>query len=160
MKFCITGLPRSRTKWFSEYFTACGYPCAHEGINGCASLDEYDNKMKNYDGNSDSGLAFYPFDGKTVIIDRDYDQVLRSLYPYFGDVNLILLKQKINELKGLRIKFEDINNRLKEIHEYCVGSTYNKEIAYRYKKMNIQVNMKSYQINKKTIKLFGALSCL
>ena len=160
MNFCITGLPRSRTKWFAEYFTACGHPCVHEGMNGCESVDEYEDLMGRYEGNSDCGIPFYPFDGKTVIIERNYDDVLDSLYQYFGDVNLMMLKGKLDKLKGLRVKFEDINDRLKEIHEYCVGDTYSEEIAERYKNMNIQVDMNNYQIDEKSLKLIGELSCL
>ncbi len=157
MNFCITGLPRSRTKWFSEYFTACGYKCLHEAINGCGTIEEYENKVKNVYGNSDSGIPFYPFKGKTVIIERDKVEVEQSLSRYFDNVNVDNLVNMLKPLTGLRIKFEDINERLREIHEYCVGDTFNKEIANRYKDMNIQVDMKKYKVSEKTMNLLGEL---
>ena len=125
MRFAITGLPRSRTAWFSAYFTSCGFLCAHEGMNGCASIAEYQNKMKAFEGNSDSGIPLYPFEGKMVIIERDKEEVKKSLSRFFDDVHSVdLLQERLDKLDGLRVNFEDINERLQEIHEYCVGNTY------------------------------------
>jgi len=161
MRFCITGLPRSRTAWFAAYFTACGYKCAHEGINGCGSIMEYEEKMDKYDGNSDSGAMLYPFKGKTVIIERDIDEVKKSLVRCFGDVeenNLIYsMKRKLDKLKGLRIKYNDIDDRLQEIHEYCVGNTYKSEVADMFKNMNI--TLKKIDVHENTATLLGELLC-
>jgi len=56
-KFFITGLPRSRTAWFSAFMTASGYPCLHEGLNGCKSIAEYKQKIK-HKSDSNTGFIF------------------------------------------------------------------------------------------------------
>ena len=158
MRFAITGLPRSRTAWFSAYFTASGFLCAHEGMNGCKSIAEYQNKMEAFEGNSDSGIPLYPFEGKTVIIERDKEEVKESLLRYFDDVSTLdLLQERLDKLDGLRVKFEDVNDRLQEIHEYCVGDTYRPEIAELFK--NMTINLRTLTINENSMKLIGELLC-
>ena len=44
--FFITGLPRSRTAWFSAFMTASGFPCGHELINNCETIEEYKEKIR------------------------------------------------------------------------------------------------------------------
>ena len=46
--FFITGLPRSRTAWFSAFMTASGFPCGHELINNCETVEDYKEKVKDY----------------------------------------------------------------------------------------------------------------
>ena len=156
MKFAITGLPRSRTAWFAAYFTACGYKCAHEGMNGCGSIKEYEKEMESFDGNSDCGIAFLPFDGNTVIIERDKNEVKRSLSRFFDDTDVIDLSQeRLDKLDGLRVKFKDIDDKLQEIHEYCVGNTYDPYIAKLFK--NMSISMKTLTITNDSSKLLGEL---
>ena len=158
MIFCITGLPRSRTAWFSAYFTACGYKCAHEGMRDCQSIIGYNKKMLDYDGNSDCGIALYPTTEKIVIIERDKDDVKKSLRKYFKNIGIVdLLHDKLKRLNGLRVKFDDIDIRLQEIHEYCVGNTYDSEVADMFKQFNITTNVLS---TKNSEKILGELLCL
>lgn len=155
MKFCITGLPRSRTAWFSAYFTACGYKCAHEGMNGCESIVEYLDRMSMYEGNSDCGCVFYPHQ-KTVIIERDAEEVKKSLSRLFDDVSFVdLCNEKMKKIDGLRVKFEDIDERLQEIHEFCVGKTYNTTIAEQFK--NMKITIKNINVDNKSVKMLGEL---
>ena len=162
MNFCITGLPRSRTAWFAAYFTASGHLCAHEGMRGCNSVSEYYKKMEDYEGDSNCGAVLINCK-KTVIIERDPTEVKNSLYNLFGntiavDNTIDFFYEKLKHKDGLRIKFSEIDDNLKLIHEYCVGDTYNENIAEMMKKLNITTN--DYAVDEKSTKLLGELLCL
>ncbi len=147
MRFLIVGLPRSRTAWFSAYFSACGYLCIHETIKYCDSLEDYKNLINLYGCDSSSAGMLCPeiFD-RIVIIERDISEVFESLL-YQSDqydkkklLNvLITLKEKMDLMIGLRIPYNDINNRLQEIHEYCVPTPFNHLISQQYKNMKIEL---------------------
>lgn len=121
MSFLITGLPRSRTAWFAAFFTALGYPCKHEMLRDCESEEDFLAQLQDY-GNSDCGLCFYPglqeLDMPLVIIERDCNTML----------------------KGLKVRFEDIDRRLSEIVEYCVGVKPDQHVVDLFCQLNIQLN--------------------
>lgn len=168
--FFITGFPRSRTKWFSEYFSGLpGVYCYHEAMNGCHSRDDFHARMRafpvDYIGNSDSGLMYSGFQQEymgcpTVIIERDIDEVYDSLCRLFGPKmvheanhmdSLQDQKARLDKLDGLRVKFEDIDRRLEEIHDHCVQVPFNEVYARRCINRNIQVqnltvDMQSYRM--------------
>jgi len=155
MYFCITGLPRSRTAWFAAYFTACGVKCSHEAMRECDSIADYEELTKSIDGNSDSSVVLYPTTEKLVIIDRDKDDVIESLIPIFGEQHKDSIVQTIDmmiarmkKLDGLRVKFNDINDRLEEIHHYCIDAKYNDFIGNLYKDMKINTTVLSYDGNQ------------
>ena len=131
--FFITGMPRSRTKWFSEYFTMTGAPCIHDAIGYCSRADVY-ALVEAGVGISDSGmwitdlLEVFP-DVPVVVIDRDCAEVEVALgaigLPYHP-----LLKQGSADVKNsLRVPFRDINNRIEEIHTFCTKRPFRKELA-------------------------------
>jgi len=163
MNFCITGLPRSRTAWFAAYFSASGHKCAHEGLNGCATIEEYTEKMKGYEGNSDCCSYLASPDIKTVIIERNVDDVRVSLYKIFSghelsvDNLLVEITDKLSKAEGLRVSFDDIDKRLEEIHRYCVGDTYNEETATMFKNLKIETN--NYYVSEETGALVRSLLC-
>jgi hypothetical protein len=167
--FFITGLPRSRTKWFSEYFTGLkNVYCYHEALNGCESKDHFDIRMRapfaKHVGNSDSGLMITDFQQRfmapTVIIERDLDEVAESLSKQFGALlfeegegrkHLEKNKAQLDRLTGLRIPFDEIDERLQEIHEYLVPVPFDEEHAQtlinrRIQVDNLSVNLRSYRI--------------
>jgi len=163
MKFCITGLPRSRTAWFAAYFSAAGHPCAHEPFAKCKTAEDVERAHQKYEGISDSFMLFLPFDGKRVVIERDPEAVKKSLIGKFGfdlDKTNYLIEQAVEclpEVDGLRVKFEDINDRLQEIHEYCVDSPYDPELGEMFKNLNIQVER--MEMTKEFISLVGGVLC-
>lgn len=157
--FFITGLPRSRTNWFSAYFSSLpGVYCAHELMNGCRSRAELGMRLRSlnadYSGNSDSGLMYSNFQQEfmgspTVIIERDIEDVYFSLGQMFGprlvedSSQLDRLKDqqdKLSKLSGLRIPYEEINNRIQEIHEHLVGVPFDQGHAEQFINKNIQVD--------------------
>lgn len=150
LKFFITGLPRSRTAWFANFFTTGGSFCYHEALNHYPNKGALTGAMtgaKFYYGNSDSALPFTKFqewfNAPTVIIERNADEVIESLYKLYGEhaaiPKLVLAGQvKLKHLRGLRVAFQDIDSRLHEIWDYCVDSIYDVERAEALMKLNIQ----------------------
>ena len=163
MKFCITGLPRSRTAWFAAYFTATGNKCAHEPFAKCETEQDIENVKRKYVGISDSFMLFVPYSGKRVVIIRDEKAVKQSLFKGFGmdlDVSDRLISQASDILKyteGLRVEFDDINDRLQEIHEYCVDTPYDEDIGNMFKNLNIQVN--KLEFTEQFKELIGGVLC-
>lgn len=162
MEFCITGLPRSRTAWFAAYFTASGHLCAHEGMRGCNTVSEYYKKMEDYEGDSNCGAMLIPCE-KTVIIERNPADVKKSLYRLFDnqkeiDETIDFFHEKLKQKDGLRVRFSEIDENLKLIHEYCAGDTYKENVAEMMKKLNITTN--DYAVDEKSINLLGELLCL
>ena len=158
----ITGLPRSRTHWFAEYFSHyC--PSYHEPTNGILSKDELYQMIDNQCVISDSALFItdvferYP-NVPVVVIERDTDDVWESLCDYFESQGLptpsydFLLKQKtaVDQIKGLRVSFDEINGRLPEITRHF-GFEYDEEWGEALKGVNSQVlkltaNPESYDL--------------
>jgi len=151
--FFITGLPRSRTKWFSEYFSGIsGVFCMHQGLNGCYSEKSLLNKMSHVDseyvGNSDSlllmmNLSEYP----AVIVDRDIEEVLYSLSENTDiilDEELIRRYRFMGKLKdkmpGFHIPFREINANLDLIHEYLIDIPFDSHYASEMVRTNVQTH--------------------
>lgn len=142
-KFFITGLPRSRTAWFSAFMTASGFPCEHELINNCETIEDYKEKVKDL---SDSNTAFafvgnpYP-ERKVLVIHRD-DAPNKGFL-----VNL-------DNIKGLHVNFTDIHKRIGEIFFYLTGCELNIEIYNKFKMLNI-TTMEEMN-NEAAIRLYNA----
>lgn len=131
-KFFITGLPRSRTAWFSAFMTASGYMCLHEGLNGCRSIEEYKKKIKHVsDSNTGIILVGAPIDRPILVIHREdrHDGL-------FDNVDL-------NKIKGLHVEFSDIHDRIEEIFTYLTGDKIDWVIYNIFKDLNIttMINM-------------------
>lgn len=126
LMFFITGLPRSRTAWFSAFMTASGHPCLHEGMNNCTSLSEYKKKIRNT-SDSNTGLVFIgiPEQRPTLVIHRPerhegtYDNV------------------DLNDIKGLHVMFDEIDSRIDEIFNYLTGEKIDWNIYNAFKDLNI-----------------------
>ena len=147
MTFFVLGLPRSRTAWLANFLTYDDLFCYHEGINGCHSMDEYKQKIENC-GDSCTGLSFIDFepyfpDAKKVIIDTSIDKAVKfGLDAYGVDMTDILkqAKNKLDNINGLHIGLNDINDRLRDIWEYITDKPFNEKRAQLLTKLNIQVN--------------------
>ena len=152
--FFITGLPRSRTKWFADYFSGVHETiCWHEAMNGCHSVNDFLWKMTRlpfkHIGNSDSGLMYTNFQqwfmgAPTVVIERDPEAVLRSLEKKYGEhegMKDVLTDQlrRLENVQGLRIPFNEIDERIQEIHEYLVSVPFDDEYAQEMINQNRQV---------------------
>jgi hypothetical protein len=125
-KFFITGLPRSRTAWFSAFMTASGFPCLHEGINNCRTLEEYKYKVSEI-SDSNTGLCFL-----NHIDDRPLLVIHRKDYHDGAFENVSL-----HQLNGLHVNFNEIDDRISEIFTYLTGDHINKNIYDLFKGLNI-----------------------
>jgi len=144
--FFVIGLPRSRTAWLANFLTYGDHFCFHEGLNGCHSISEYKQKIA---GCGDSGTGLMMFDMNTLFPDspvviiesnpgRSIDFMLKTYGAY--EPSLIYeLWQKLDKIEGLRIRFEDINDRLEEIWTHLIGDGFDKRRADMLIKLNIQM---------------------
>ena len=139
--FFVTGLPRSRTAWFSKWLPNC----LHEGIEGCSTHQEFIEKLGNK-GDSDSALMFFPIDkyfskSPVVIIERDFDDVINSL-SVIGLMNdnvfefMKVSQKRLDKMKGLRVPFDDLP--LHDIWEYLIGTEFDSHEADKMNSTNIQ----------------------
>lgn len=136
MNFFILGMPRSRTAWLANFMTTGDVFCHHEGLNGCHTIDQYKDKLGTSDGDACTGLVLFDLDSqfpnaKKVIIERS-DRLPR-------DETVDYMQFKLNEIDGLRVKFEDIDSRLEEIHTYLTDQPYDVKRADMLKMLNVQV---------------------
>jgi len=120
MSFLITGVPRSRTAWFAALFTALGHPCKHEMLRDAKSEEDFLEQLKTT-GNSDCGLCFYP-----GLADLPYPLV-------------IVERNCKSKLRGLKVKFEDIDDRITEIVMYCTGAKPDPHTLDLFLQMNVQL---------------------
>ena len=134
-QFFITGLPRTRSSWFASFLSSGDTFCWHEALNGCNSRDDFYSRMRlpGYSavGNADCGLALTDFQqhfvGKTLIVHRPLDEVVRSLRGVGIRADAFLLdflkslQKKQKQLKGWHIKFSDIDRNIEGIHQYLTG---------------------------------------
>ena len=142
MAYFLTGLPRSRTAWFSEFLP----DCLHEGMNGCYTKQEYIYKL-GVGGDSSSGLMYFPIHefypgARVVIVQRDIDEVIESLATtrfFDKDSNysfLFDMSDRLDKMDGLRVDFHNLD--LEEIWDYLIGGDFNKDRADKLNNMNIQ----------------------
>lgn len=135
--FFVTGLPRSRTTWFSAYLD-----CEHD-LLGRVTRKAFYKIMPTLTGLSDSGLMFTDFqkkwDAPTLIIERDPLEVAESMERIGEPIPAALLSMgvaKLAEVQGLRVPIDEIDERLPEINDY-LGLEYDPIRAERYKRMKI-----------------------
>ena len=158
----ITGLPRSRTKWFAEYFSSL-VPAYHEPLNGITTKQQFYDLVKSKCVISDCGLYITDFqqrypDVPTVIIERDLSEVYSSLCNFMDSIGylhpsldfLLLQKKELDKLDGLRVPYSQINEKLESIHKY-LKIPFNQDHSDRMITVNVQVsevtrNIRSYQL--------------
>lgn len=144
--FFVIGLPRSRTAWLAAFLSSGNRFCYHEGLNGCPSFKAYRKKVQ---GVGDSGTALMLFDMNThfpgapiVIIERDPAYAIDFCYKTYGyyDPKAIYdLESRLNAIEGLRVHYDDINDRLEDIWTHLIGDGFDRQRADMLIKLDIQV---------------------
>lgn len=99
-------------------------------------------------GNSDCGLAYTDFQEKynspTLIIHRDKHEVLENLIENGitkdrSVINVLAdLENRLLDLKGLHVPFNEIDLRLPEIYKYLTGELPDENRVRLFTNMNIQ----------------------
>jgi len=118
----------------------------HEAINGCNSLDEYSNKIKDC---GDSTTGFIPLLNKikgmkTVIIKKNKKEIDNCISwcdeQYKIDSKELVndMSDQLNLIKGLVINQSEINEKLKDIWTYLVDDEWLDSYS-DLTKINIQV---------------------
>lgn len=146
--FLILGLPRSRTAWLANFLSYDGFHCSHEGLNGCKSIAEYKSKFVWQHGDASTGLVMFDFeerfkDFKIVIIDRDIAAAVEYGLKTYGvdqTVELSKLKERLDNMYGMHVNYDEINDDLEDIWDYITHKPYNKCRSEMLKGLNIQVN--------------------
>jgi hypothetical protein len=138
--FLITGLPRSRTAWWSVLTTTPVSTCAHEPMKDCKSFVDlvalWDRPGPPYSGVSDATALYVinrvlsEMQARTLMIDRPLADVAHSLHVYFKGMayDERAVRRTLDEMKGLmtrwrdhplvkRVAFDQLNNQ--EIVEEC-----------------------------------------
>tara|TARA_R110000803_G_scaffold34529_4_gene75314 strand:- start:949 stop:1470 length:522 start_codon:yes stop_codon:yes gene_type:complete len=146
MTFFVTGLPRSRTAWIANFLTYGDSLCYHEGLNGCNSMKEYQDKLE---GNGDSNTYLAVFDynkyfpnAKKIIIDSDVDKAIEFSREVCGtDVTKTIVKYKesLDAMEGLHIPLKKLNNSLGEIWNYVYDEQFNKKRSEMLIDLNVQM---------------------
>lgn len=155
--FWITGLPRSRTAWFSVAMRGAQSTCAHELTAIAQSYDDLKRLWLASDcafsGNADSGCGLHvhqilaDIQPRTLVIDRPIGQVLASCERAFGRP-IPRLADRLERLRSTlqvvhplvkRVRFSDLGDRdaLAEAAEWLVPG--HGEQAAQLADMNIQV---------------------
>ena len=146
MNFFVCGLPRSRTAWLANFLTVDRL-CYHEGLDGCHTLEEYKQKLGNNNGDSSTGLMLIDInnifpDSPKVVIRSDIKNAIDyayKAYGYYDPQYIEFLHEKLINIDGLHIRFEEIDERLEEIWNYLLDSPFNKERAEILKKLHIEI---------------------
>ncbi len=169
MNFFITGLPRSRTSWFSAFMTSGDVFCWHEAMNGCHTKEELTRRMNlggySIVGNSDSGLIYTDFekrfpDANTVVIHRKVDEVVDSLLDAGiiepenreGVANMLDdMSSKLEFVEGLHVEFKYIDQQINEIYTFCTGRDMDKNRFKLFQNLSIEplevlADLKSYEL--------------
>jgi len=126
--FFITGLPRSRTAWFSAFMTASGYPCLHEGMNNCTTNKEYKEKIKDI-SDSNTGLVF---------IDNPYpERPLLVIHRKGRFSDTAELEGALSGMDGMHVNFYELDSIMGEVFKYLTGKDINMDIYNTFRDLNI-----------------------
>ena len=128
MRFAITGLPRSRTKWASVFLSTPDCVVTHDSMDGEAIsttmvLDHWEK-----------------LDCKIVVIRRNLTDVINSLAGYkVSHAQLLDADRKMRELiksgRAMVIEYDDFDAR--KLWRYCYESDISNEYVEVFEDMNI-----------------------
>ena len=147
MNYFVIGLPRSRTAWLSVFLSQSGNYCHHEGLNGCRNTDDYKRKI-GANGDSSTGLMMFDvhkiYPGAPIVIIEKNNVELKSCIAWCNNTymadsknHIKRIKGLMDNIKGLRVKQCEINDRLPEIWEHLIGTPWDDNYA-NLQNFNIQ----------------------
>jgi hypothetical protein len=135
MKFAITGLFRSRTKWASAFLSTPDCPVLHD-----ATIDQYATACAISTPLVLKSWQYVPKDTKIVLIDRPLEDVVASMSKYeVPEYNIrYLAKYKAQLIANREVLVMDFNNLdAKALWLYCHGTEISDEYVKVYEDMNI-----------------------
>lgn len=169
--FFILGLPRSRTMWFSEFFTYDGVTCLHEHLSPYT-----ENKLlEGVRGYADTNplMTRNYGDNPVLIIERDKKAIIDSILTSFDPpqsikcwkntvTNIVTNYQNMLDLVQpklcMRINFEDINDSLVVISQFLLpDKPVNEKRIEAYQNKIIKTDnrdiTKTYMMNNEVVAL-------
>ena len=178
--FFITGLPRTRTAWMSQFFTTNESYCYHEALRKAVTTSKVADTMlcreEYYVGNSDSSLPFYIDDmmeyfpdAPILIIERDVfevDQSLRNLFGGNHDEILLKTMRQLDRIKDeyytVSVNFEELDDPavVEDVWKYLIPAIpFDKGHFERFNELNISINKKKYMssITEETVETVNEL---
>ena len=159
MNFFVIGLPRSRTAWLANFLTYDNHFCFHEGLDNCATVEEYKQKLGQNKGDSSTGLMLLDMnnefpDAPKVIIENDMSKAIDysyKTYGYYDPAYIQGLNTKLLAIDGLHINYHEIDQSLKQIWDYLIGTPFNHERAELLKRLKIEIK-DPYNFNTESMK--------
>jgi len=158
MDFFITGMPRSKTAWFSAYFTHDNFICHHEQLanEGLISILIHKESDLIREGISDSALLNCWEDitisfsrSKWIIIEREFKECRASCLK-FGISEHIIMSAKKQLDKMIEAKRDDPNCLIlpfdftpMQLEQACdhIGMQYDHRYSTEMMRMNIQMTI-------------------
>lgn len=158
-RYLITGLPRSRTAWFSVVMNCAGTSCRHEITREIKSFEDLKAKWPDGTGLSDAALGFQlrrivdEIGPRALVIERDLEDVMASFLKYMTGVpvnlrvleeHLTLLSNRLNEVQNpefvRRLRFESLDdpNAIKWAMNWLAPEC-DKSMIVDVMRMNVQV---------------------
>ena len=159
--FLITGLPRSRTAWFSAFMSTGSSICFHEPLKFMSDISELPEALRSvnhtYVGASDSGAGYFlPWitqrmpDMQILVIDRDIDVVEASMtrigYPMRQALSL--LSERLLSVKGcpgvMWVSFDSLNDKriMQKIWWHLMpGAAFDEERYEVFKDLRIEADV-------------------
>lgn len=149
--FVVAALPRSRTAWLARFLSYGNESmCLHDVSQERGWEERLDHLTHNHVGISDTSIAStwerIPQSAKVVTIRRDPMQVSKSLLRNDWPVPNRLIQccdEGLNQIEKhrdtLSVAFEDIDARLGEIWEHCLGIPYDPVHTEEMRRVNIQI---------------------
>lgn len=156
-KFFILSLPRSRSKWLSEWLgAALGRRVGHDLITECDSIAEFQRRMGGLRGTCETGAVvgwkvlreLWP-EAKFVAVRRDPQEVIGSFQRlgFFPDPLQIYARANMLEAfaqsPGVRVvEFEDLGSwgRAKALFEFLSDGGFDGDLWKEFDQRNIQVD--------------------
>ncbi len=126
-------MPRSRTRWLSEFLSLGDIICHHELVSTLSSL--YDLALLGKNGTSETfgtsiwrGIYKRFPKARYVVVRRDPVEVAESLRKQDVTCDVARMAKVLNEawdeLPALKIEYDRINYRLPEIWQHCRDDRY------------------------------------
>lgn len=154
--FLILSLPRSRSAWLANFMTTDTTLCLHDPTGMLVSGETLPDVSAKIYGWADTALGMTPdivrsLEARTLIIERDPEDVIAAVEQMGLPIPIDRVRgavmsqvQSLKEIRGLRVRFEEIDNRLGGIWSFLtLGQPFDGDRANLLKQFDVQLNKAS-----------------
>lgn len=156
-KFFVLSLPRSRSKWLSEFLSYAGKRCGHDLLVECASAKDFAAALARVDGTCETGAVLgwrllreeWP-DAKLITIHRPVEEVMWSFYKQGLQVNRFDMELRADMLQAcaksegvLSFSYSSLANSdvCASIFAHCLDLSMEYDWWAEMSKKNIQIDL-------------------